>query len=638
MSKKEKFDIIRIIIGVVILIILMVFHFAFPDLMVGEYKAEYVIFLPIAIITYIFLSYDFYIKAFKEILKKDIFNETFLMLIASLAAFIVMEYVEGLAVVLFFQIGEKFEEYALNKSRKSIQEVMDLRSDKVVLLKDNEEVEIDPYDAEIGDIFVVKNSERVPLDGVVIKGESFIDTSSLTGESVPRKVKENDEILSGVINKGQTLYIKASKVFYDSTSNKIMDMVENATNTKTKKEKFITRFSKIYTPVVLLIALLTFIVTPFFKDFPSFEAYKNISTWGDSLYNAASILIVSCPCAIVLSIPMAYFVGIGECSKRKLLIKGSNYLESLAHLKHIILDKTGTITKGNFKVSEVYPVNVSKDELLLLAASAEKESLHPIALSIKKEVDENKFYSLTDIFELEGKGIKATYQNKTLLVGNNKLMEEEKINFVPLNEVGTVIYVALDNVFLGSLLIKDEIKEDSKDAILDFKKAGIKTYLLTGDNKLFADEIKNICQIDVCYSSLLPLDKAEISKKIKEENKKDVVVFIGDGMNDAPSMALVDTGISMGLIGTDAAIEASDIVVMDDKLSKVNVGRKIAKRTLRVVYENTFFAIIIKVVAIILATTGIMGNLMMWLSIFADTGVLILCVLNSLRLMAYKKY
>lgn len=638
MSKKEKFDIIRIIIGIIILIPLLIFHFAFPDLKIGEYEFELVILLPIAIITYIFLSYDFYIKAFKQILKKDVFNETFLMLVASIAAFIVLEFVEGLAVVLFFQIGEKFEEYALNKSRKSIQDVMDLRSDKVTLFKDDKEIDIDPFDANIGDIFVVKNSERVPLDGVVIKGESFIDTSSLTGESVPRKIKENDEILSGVINKGQTLYIKATKAFYDSTSSKIMDMVENATNTKTKNEKFITRFSKIYTPVVLLIALFTFLLTPFLIDLGSFEAYKDISTWGDSLYNAASILIVSCPCAIVLSIPMAYFVGIGECSKRQLLIKGSTYLEDLAHLKHIILDKTGTITKGNFKVYRVNPVNISKKELLILAASCEKESLHPIAQSIKKEINEEEYLDIKDIFEKEGRGISGKLDNEIILVGNEKLLKEENVEFNELDEVGTKIYVAKNNIFLGSILIKDEIKEDSKEAILNFKKDKIKTYLLTGDNEEFALEIKNVCQIDKCYSSLLPLDKVEITKKIKTAAKKDVVAFIGDGMNDAPSMAVVNTGISMGLIGSDAAIEASDIVVMDDKLSKVNVGRKIAKRTLKVVYENTIFAILIKVAAIVIATSGILGNYMMWLSIFADTGVLVLCVLNSLRLMAYKKY
>ncbi len=638
MKNKERFDIIRIIISTIILIPLIILNIIYKDQLIGNYKYEYVITLPISLVLYLLLSYDFFIKTFKNFKKKKFFDEITLTLIASIAAFIVGEYVEAVAVCLFFQIGEKFEDYAVNKSRNSIKDVLNLRADKVTLidLNTNLERDIDPYDAQIDDIFIVKNGERVPLDGIVIKGESFIDTSSLTGESIPRKIKENDEILSGVINKGSPLYIKASKVFYDSTISKIMDMVENATNNKTDSEKFITKFAKYYTPIVIVLALLSAIIPPLFLGI------NDINVWSKWILTAANLLVVSCPCALVLSVPMAYFVGIGEASKIKMLIKGSAYLEDLNKLETVILDKTGTITKGNFVLTNIYPENnVDKDELIKLAKIGESYSLHPIALSIlsfESNVEYNK-NDLKNVEEISGKGIKGYYQDKLLLVGNLELLKEFNIDYKVNNEIGTLIYVSYDNKFLGSLLIKDEIKEDSKDSIKEFYKNGIKNvHMLTGDNEKIANYVAKECSINNVSSSLLPLDKVNKVKEImsnKSKNKK--VAFIGDGINDAPSMTLVDLAISMGMIGSDAAIEASDIVIMDDKLSTINKGKKIAKSTIKVVYENIIFALIIKVLAICLALSTLLGEYMIWVSIFADVGVTILCVLNSLKLMLLSK-
>lgn len=638
MKKKEKFDIIRIIIGIIVLIPLIILNIIYEDYSFGNYSFKLVITLPISIILYLLLSYDFFIKTFKNFKKKKFFDEITLTLIASIASFIVGEYVEAIAVCLFFQIGEKFEDYAVNKSRNSIKDVLNLRADKVTLidLNTNIEKDIDPYDANINDVFIVKNGERVPLDGIVIKGNSFIDTSSLTGESVPRKIKENDEILSGVINKGSPLYIKATKVFYDSTISKIMDIVENATNNKTESEKFITKFSKYYTPIVIVLAFISAIIPPLFLGI------NDINVWSKWVLIAANLLVVSCPCALVLSVPMAYFVGIGEASKIKMLIKGSVYLEDLNKLETVILDKTGTITKGNFVLTNIYPENnISKEEIIKLAKIAESYSLHPIALSILSfnsnvEFDKN---DLHDVKEISGKGIKGFYKDKLLLVGNEELLKENNINYTINKEIGTLIYISYDNKFLGSLLIKDEIKDDSKDAIKSFYKNGIKNvYMLTGDNEKIATYVAKECSINNVASSLLPLDKVNKVKEImqnKSKNKK--VAFIGDGVNDAPSMTLVDVSISMGVIGSDAAIEASDIVIMDDKLSTINKGKKIAKTTVNIVYQNIIFALVIKVLAIILALSNLLGDYMIWLSIFADVGVTFLCVLNSLRLMLLSK-
>ena len=639
MSKKERFDIIRIIITLIILIPLIVLNIIYEDALIGNYSFKLVITLPISLALYFLIGYDFFVKTFKNFKKKNFFDEITLTLIASIAAFVIGEYVEAVAVCLFFQIGEKFEEYAVNKSRKSIKDALDLRADKVTLinLNTNEERDIDPYDANVDDIFIVKNGERVPLDGIIIKGESFIDTSSLTGESVPKKIHQGENILSGVINKSSPLYIKATKAFYDSTSSKIMDLVENATNSKTKSERFITKFSKYYTPSMIILALICAIIPPLIVG------YNDINVWKNRIMTAANLLVVSCPCALVLSIPMAYFVGIGEASKIKMLIKGSAYLEDLSKLNTLVLDKTGTITKGNFVLTNLYPNECDEETLLTLAKAGESYSLHPIAHSILS-FPSNIIISKSDFKdskEISGKGIVGTYKDLPLIVGNKGLMELYNIEYIKNDSVGTVIYVAYDNKFMGSLLIKDEIKDDSKEAIQSFYKSGIKDiYMLTGDNESIANYVSKECSINNHYSSLLPLDKVNIVKDImSKNNKKGKTAFVGDGVNDAPSMALVDIGISMGVLGSDAAIEASDIVIMDDKLSTITKGKKIASSTLKVVYENIIFALLIKFIAIILALSSVLGEYMIWISIFADVGVTFICVMNSLRLMfSSKKY
>lgn len=637
MNKREKFDIIRIIIGVIFVIPLIVIHLTIGEKELWGSNINTVIVLPISLVLYLLIAFDFYIETFKNFKKKRFFDEITLTLIASICAFAVGQYVEGLAVVLFFQIGEKFEEYAVEKSRKSIKEVLDLRADKATLYNNKEEKIVDPYDVNIGDLILVKSGERVPLDGVVIEGSSFLDTSSLTGESVPKKIKEGETILSGVINKGSPLVIKVTKMFYDSTTSKIMDLVENATNAKTKNERFITKFSKYYTPTVCLIALLIAVIPPLIID------YDNLSVWSSYIYNAASILVVSCPCALVLSVPMAYFVGIGEASKIKMLIKGSAYLEDLGKLDTVILDKTGTITKGNFVVDKVILGSTSiykEEDILNFAGISEYNSLHPIATSILNKVDKNKLdiSNYKNSEEIEGKGIKGLYKDKLLLVGNDKLLDEFHINYEKVEEIGTIIYVSYDSIYLGAILIKDQIKEDSIEAIKAFPKFGIKdSYMLTGDNYLIANDIASTTGIKNVKANLLPLDKVEEVKQIMSDKGNKIVGFIGDGVNDAPSMSLAKLGISMGGIGSDAAIEASDIIIMDDKLTTLLKGKKIARSTLNVVYMNIIFAIVVKFVAIIITASNVLGSYAMWLGIFADVGVTIICVLNSLRLMIHKK-
>lgn len=637
MSKREKFDIIRIIIGIIFVIPLIVIHLTIGEKELWGSNINTIIVLPISLVLYLLIAFDFYIETFKNFKKKRFFDEITLTLIASICAFAVGQYVEGLAVVLFFQIGEKFEEYAVEKSRKSIKEVLDLRADKATLYNNKEEKIVDPYDVNIDDLILVKSGERVPLDGVVIEGSSFLDTSSLTGESVPKKIKEGETILSGVINKGSPLVIKVTKMFYDSTTSKIMDLVENATNAKTKNERFITKFSKYYTPTVCLIALLIAVIPPLIID------YDNLSVWSSYIYNAASILVVSCPCALVLSVPMAYFVGIGEASKIKMLIKGSAYLEDIGKLETVILDKTGTITKGNFVVDKVILGSTSlykEEDILNFAGISEYNSLHPIATSILNKVDKNKLdiSNYKNSEEIEGKGIKGLYKDKLLLVGNDKLLDEHHINYEKVEEIGTIIYVSYDSIYLGAILIKDQIKEDSIEAIKAFPKFGIKdSYMLTGDNCLIANDIASTTGIKNVKANLLPLDKVEEVKQIMSNKGNKIVGFIGDGVNDAPSMSLAKLGISMGGIGSDAAIEASDIVIMDDKLTTLLKGKKIARSTLNVVYMNIIFAIVVKFVAIIITASNVLGSYAMWLGIFADVGVTIICVLNSLRLMIHKK-
>lgn len=633
---KKKFDFISLIIATILTIVLLIIDIIYGEVKILNSDVKTIIILPITLVLYFLISYDLFIESFKKIKHKQFFDEVTLSLIATIAAFAIQEYVEALAVVVFFQIGERFEKYAVNKSRNSIQSILNLRPDKITLYNDGIEKVIEPYEVKINDIIIVKSGERVPIDGVVIKGKSSLDTSSMTGESIPRSVKENDEIISGVINIGSPLIIKVNKEFYNSTIAKMLDLVENASLKKSNSERFITKFAKIYTPIVIFLALVVAIIPPLAID------YNNLDIWVNYIRTSASFLVISCPCALVLSVPMSYFVSLGEASKAKVLIKGSIYLDKFAKLKNIVLDKTGTITKGNFVVSNIYPYNnlISKEELLLFAQYGEYYSNHPIAIAIldNKKDDLNKD-DLNNYEEIEGKGIKVIYKNKTLLVGNYKLLKENNIDIEEITSPFTLIYVSYDNKYLGYLEIKDEIKQSSILAIKNYHKNKINNVvMLTGDNNKIAKEIAKQTGVDQYYADLLPLDKTKILNDIMEKNKKDITAFVGDGINDAPSLTTADIGISMGGIGSDITIDSSDAVIMDDDLNKINQIIKISKRNKRIVFENIFLALSIKTIVMILS---LIPNLpiapyIMWLGIFADVGVTVICVLNSLRLSLYK--
>lgn len=629
---KEKFDKIVLGLAFIATIVLLIVEILYGENSINGMSVNNIIILPISLVFYLLVSYDLFIDSFKAIKNKDFFNEVTLSLIATIAAFAIQEYCEGLAVVVFFQIGEKFEKYAVDKSRASIKSIIDLRPDTVTLYNDQIEKVIDPFDVQIGDLIIVKSGERVPVDGIVQKGSSSLDTSSMTGESIPRKIKEGEEIISGVINIGSPLIIKVTKEFYNSTMSRMLDLVENASSTKTKSEKFITKFAKIYTPIVIALAFVIAIFPPLILG------YNNPEIWSRYIRNGASFLVISCPCALVLSVPMAYFVSLGTASKNKVLIKGSTYLEKFRSIKNIVLDKTGTITKGNFALSKVEPAsNINKEELIELAMYAEYYSNHPIAKAIirdeKSKLDSNL---LKDYREIEGKGVYVVYKDKVLLAGNEKLLDEYKINYSKNNTVFTKIYVAYDGEFKGMLEIKDEIKETSKIAIANFHKNGVQNVImLTGDNEKIANEVAKEVGVDKVYASLLPLDKVN---KLEEIKKTGTTLFIGDGVNDAPSLSLADIGVAMGGIGSDITIESSDAVIMDDDLNKVNEVIHTSKANQKVVYENIIFALIIKIGTMILS---LIPNLpiepyIMWFAIFADVGVTIICVINSLRLLKLK--
>lgn len=629
---KEKFDKIVLGLAFIATIVLLIVEILYGENSINGMSVNNIIILPISLVFYLLVSYDLFIDSFKAIKNKDFFNEVTLSLIATIAAFAIQEYCEGLAVVVFFQIGEKFEKYAVDKSRASIKSIIDLRPDTVTLYNDQIEKVIDPFDVQIGDLIIVKSGERVPVDGIVQKGSSSLDTSSMTGESIPRKIKEGEEIISGVINIGSPLIIKVTKEFYNSTMSRMLDLVENASSTKTKSEKFITKFAKIYTPIVIALAFVIAIFPPLILG------YNNPEIWSRYIRNGASFLVISCPCALVLSVPMAYFVSLGTASKNKVLIKGSTYLEKFRNIKNIVLDKTGTITKGNFALSKVEPAsNINKEELIELAMYAEYYSNHPIAKAIirdeKSKLDSNL---LKDYREIEGKGVYVVYKDKVLLAGNEKLLDEYKINYSKNNTVFTKIYVAYDGEFKGMLEIKDEIKETSKIAVANFHKNGVQNVImLTGDNEKIANEVAKEVGVDKVYASLLPLDKVN---KLEEIKKTGTTLFIGDGVNDAPSLSLADIGVAMGGIGSDITIESSDAVIMDDDLNKVNEVIHTSKANQKVVYENIIFALIIKIGTMILS---LIPNLpiepyIMWFAIFADVGVTIICVINSLRLLKLK--
>ncbi len=576
------------------------------------------------VISYLIVGLDILKKALRNIIRGKVFDENFLMAVATLGAFGIGEFPEAVAVMLFYQVGELFQSYAVDKSRKSISSLMDIRPDFANLVKEDKIEKVDPDDVEIGDIIIVKPGEKVPLDGVVIEGISMIDTMALTGEAVPRKVEIGNEILSGCINQNGLLKIKVTKEYDESTVSKILELVENASNKKSKSENFISKFAKYYTPIVVIIAvILAFIPPIIFKD----------ATFSDWIYRALSFLVVSCPCALVISIPLSFFGGIGGASKMGVLIKGSNYLEALANTEIVVFDKTGTLTKGVFEVQKIETENISEDELIRISAYAENYSNHPIAQSIKKaynkSIDE-KLIIKTE--ELSGLGIMAQIKDKKVLIGNEKLMKQNNIEYKKCNDIGTILYVAIDNKFKGFVLISDKIKDDALETIKKLKESNIKqTVMLTGDRKDVANDVAKKLNIDKVCSELLPDEKVkEVEELLKVKSEKGKLAFVGDGINDAPVLAISDIGIAMGGLGSDAAIEAADIVIMTDEPSKIGNAIKLSKKTMRIVYQNIIFAIFVKVAVLILSALGLST---MWEAVFADVGVSIIAIINALRVL-----
>lgn len=576
------------------------------------------------IASYLVIGGEVILTALKNITNGEIFDENFLMSIATIGAFFIGEYPEAVAVMLFYQIGEVFQGYAVNKSRKSISSLMNIRADYANVLRSNNEVKVSPEDVSLNEVILIKPGERVPLDGVVLSGESFLDTSALTGESVPREIKAGDEILSGEINNSGVLKVRVTKEYGESTVARILELVENASNKKAPTEKFITKFSKIYTPIVVLVAVLVAIIPPIFIKGAVF------SEW---LYKALSLLVVSCPCALVVSIPLGFFSGIGAASKKGVLVKGGNYLEALKESEIIVFDKTGTLTKGVFKVTSINAKNISKDELLEITALGEANSNHPIAVSIAeaygKKINKNEIESYK---EVAGHGVEAIIRGKNVLLGNSKLMIKNNIFYDKVNTIGTIVHIAINSEYKGNIIISDEIKENVKEAIVELKNAGIKkTVMLTGDSKEVAEKVANDIGIDEVYSELLPSDKVN---KLEEVLNKKVgngkVLFVGDGINDAPVLARADIGIAMGGVGSDAAIEAADVVLMKDKIESISDAIRISRKTNKILWQNIIFSLFIKVVVMILVVAGLTN---MWAAVFADVGVTLLAVLNSMRII-----
>ena len=579
------------------------------------------------LLSYIIVGFEILKKAFRNIKRGKVFDENFLMSVATIGAFAIQEFPEAVAVMLFYQIGELFQDYAVDKSRKSISSLMNLRPDYANVLRNDKEEKIDPDEVKIDEVIIVKPGEKIPLDGLVMEGNSFIDTKALTGEPTPKRVNTGDEILSGCINLEGILKIQVKKEYDESTVSKILELVENASSKKSKSEKFITKFAKYYTPIVVIIAIFLAIVPPLIIK---------SATFSDWIYRALSFLVVSCPCALVISIPLSFFGGIGGASRNGILIKGSNYLEALANLETVVFDKTGTLTEGSFKVQKINSIGISEEELIEIAAYAEWYSNHPIAKSVKQEYNKNvERVKIKDVKEVTGKGIVASIDEKQVLVGNEKLMQEYSINYEKSKEIGTILYIAINNIFSGTVLISDRVKDDSIKCIELIKTNGIKkTIMLTGDKKEIAEHISKELGIDTVHSELLPDEKVKKMEELlknKTQNKK--IAFVGDGINDAPVLAVADIGIAMGGLGSDSAIEAADIVIMNDEPSKLNTAIKIAKKTMKIVKENIIFAIAVKILVLILSAIGIAT---MWEAVFADVGVAIIAILNSLRMLNKK--
>ncbi|MPM11318.1 Cadmium, zinc and cobalt-transporting ATPase [bioreactor metagenome] len=611
-----KTKIWRIIIGAVVLAIAAIFNLNNNWLQVALF-----------IISYIIVGGDVVKRAVKNIFRGKVFDENFLMSVATIGAFLIGEYPEGVAVMLFYQVGELFQSYAVDKSRKSIASLMDIRPDYANVKRGEELVKVDPDEVQIGDIIVIKAGEKIPLDGKVIDGSSMIDTSALTGESVPREVEVGSDILSGCININGVITAEVTKEFGESTVSKILDLVENASSKKSQSEQFITKFARYYTPIVVIIAVILAIVPPLVIEGAKFS---------DWIYRALSFLVVSCPCALVISIPLSFFGGIGGASRKGILIKGSNYLEALAKTEIVVFDKTGTLTKGVFNVQEIQPEGISKEELLELTAYAESYSNHPISLSLKraygKEIDNGR---ISNVEEISGHGVNAVVDGKNILAGNIKLMKKYNIPHFEFELVGTVVHVAVDNKYAGYIVIADEVKEDSAQAIKELKAANIsQTVMLTGDAKSVGAKVAKELGLDKVYAELLPGDKVDkLEELFSQKSTKGKLAFVGDGINDAPVLARADIGIAMGGLGSDAAIEAADVVIMTDEPSKIATAMRISKKTLKIANQNIILAIGIKVIVLILSALGITT---MWAAIFADVGVTIIAVLNSFRALNVK--
>ena len=619
MNKKQKKMLIRIIIAAVLIVVF--------SLLPAEGYLRFVLFM----IPYLVIGYDILKKAFKGILNKQVFDENFLMAVATVGAILLGDYSEGVAVMLFYQIGELFQSYAVGKSRRNISELMDIRPDYANIEKDGTLEQVDPDEVEIGTIIVVQPGEKVPIDGVITEGTSTLNTSALTGESLPRDAKAGDEVISGCINMTGLLKIRTTKEFGESTVSKILELVENSSSRKSKSENFISKFAKYYTPAVCYGALALAFIPPVVLLIMGKPAM-----WGDWIYRALTFLVISCPCALVISIPLSFFAGIGGASNQGILVKGSNYLETLAQTKYVVFDKTGTMTQGVFEVSGIHHNEMPDEKLLEYAALAECSSSHPISKSLQKAygkpIDRNR---VTDIEEISGNGVIAKVDGISVAAGNTKLMNRLGIAYQDCHHVGTVVHMAIDGKYAGHILISDIIKPHAKEAIAELKKAGIsKTVMLTGDSKRVADQVAEELGIQEVYSELLPADKvSRVEELLNQKSEKDKLAFVGDGINDAPVLSRADIGIAMGALGSDAAIEAADIVLMDDDPLKISKAIKIARKCIRIVYENIYFAIGIKILCLILGALGIAN---MWVAIFADVGVMILAVLNAIRTLFVK--
>ena len=620
MNKKQKKVLVRIIASAVLTAVLALL----PD-----WQWKWVLFL----VPYLVIGYDILLKAVKGIRNRQPFDENFLMAVATVGAMLLGEYMEGVAVMLFYQIGELFQSYAVGKSRRNISELMDIRPDYANIEDENGQLtQVDPDEVEAGSVIVVRPGEKIPIDGVVVEGVSTLNTSALTGESVPQDVEPGQDVISGCINMTALLKIRTTREFGESTVSKILDLVENASSKKSKSENFIAKFARIYTPVVCFSALALAVLPPLVRMLMGMNG-----EWGDWVYRALTFLVISCPCALVISIPLGFFAGIGGASKAGVLIKGSNYMETLAGVRCVVFDKTGTMTQGIFEVSGVHHNTIDPDQLLEYAALAESYSTHPISQSLRRAYGQQPDQSrVSEVQEIGGHGITALVDGVKVAVGNDKLMKQLGVDFIDCQAAGTVVHVALDGKYAGHILISDRLKPDAKQAIDQLKRLGVrKTVMLTGDRKITGEAVAKELGIDQVYSELLPADKVDkVEQLLKECQKREKLAFVGDGINDAPVLSRADVGIAMGALGSDAAIEAADVVLMDDNPLKIAKAIRIARKCLRIVYENIWFAIGVKLLCLVLGAVGIAN---MWLAIFADVGVMVIAVLNAIRVLSVRK-